>query len=190
MPGDLPSDRRRTHEEEYFRKKDRELVDKIRQAAAADQARRDMGTKTGLNDPELLRELQELGFTPDTVSLLPLVPIVQVAWAEGGITPAERRLVVELARDRGIEAGSAADRQLAEWMDRRPSPDVFSRATRLIGAMLATEAPRDLNAEDLVRHCERIAASSGGILGIGRVSAEERAMLEQIAAQLKTRASP
>jgi hypothetical protein len=187
MPDDSLSDRRRTHEEEYFRKKDRELVDKIRQAAAADQARRDMGTKTGLNDPDLLRELQALGFTPETVSLLPLVPIIQVAWAEGGITPAERRLLLELARDRGIEAGSAADKQLSDWLDRRPSADVFSRATRLIGAMLATEAPRDLNAEDLVKHCERIAAASGGILGIGRVSAEERATLERIAAQLKTR---
>lgn len=187
MADDFLSDRRRTQEEEYFRRKDRELVDKMRRAAAAEQARRDMGAKTGLNDPDLIRELQELGFTPDTVSLLPLVPIVEVAWAEGGIAPEERKLLIELARGRGIEHGSPADRQLADWLDRRPSPEVFARATRLISAMLASDAPPDLTAEDLVRHCESIAAASGGILGIGRVSAAERATLAQIAGQLRIR---
>ena len=107
MADDPGSKRQRVAEEDYFRKKDRELVEKMRQAAAADQTRRDLGAKTGLKDPELLRELQVLGFTPDTVALLPLVPVVQMAWAEGGVTPAERRL---------LEA------RLAEPNVSRPSP--------------------------------------------------------------------
>lgn len=194
MADDSLADRRRAHEEEYFRRKDRELLEKMRRAAAAERARRDLGAKAGTSDPDLLRGLEELGFTPDTVSLLPLVPIVQVAWAEGGISPAERTLLLELARGRGIEEGSAAGRQLADWLDRRPSADVFARATRLIAAMLASDhadadaAARNLSAEDLVKHCERVAAASGGIFGLGRVSAQERATLEQIAAQLRTRA--
>ena len=52
----------------------------------------------GLSDPGLLQELQSLGFTTDTVALLPLVPLVQVAWADSGITPAERDLIVQIAR--------------------------------------------------------------------------------------------
>ena len=61
----------------------------------------DMIAKTGLSDPELLRDLNELGFTPETVTLLPLVPIVQVAWAEGGVSdltvgwPTEGRPVLD-----------------------------------------------------------------------------------------------
>ena len=61
----------------------------------------------------MLRELQVLGFTPETVALLPLVPLVQMAWAEGGVSDAERRLILQFARTRGIEEGSGADRQLA-----------------------------------------------------------------------------
>jgi hypothetical protein len=34
-------------------------------------------------------------------------------WADGGISDRERELVIEAARARGIEAGSTADRQLA-----------------------------------------------------------------------------
>ena len=183
------SDRGRAHEEDYFRKKDRELIEKMRQTAASEQTRNALGAATGLQDPALLHDLQELGFTPETVTLLPLVPIVQMAWAEGGVTGPERKLIVDLARARGVAAGSEADRQLAAWLDRRPPADVFARATRLIRAMLAnpSDARADLTADDLIAYCENIAAASGGVFGMGRVSAEERTMLAKIAEELKGR---
>lgn len=184
---DAFAERGRTLEEEYFRKKDRELIEKMKQAAAAEQARRDMGTRTGLTDPDMLRELEELGFTPETVALLPLVPVVQMAWAEGGITPAERKMLTDLAHARGMAAGSAAEQLLLDWMNRRPDESVFTRATRLIRAMLSAGGQGDLTAEDLVKYCESIASASGGILGIGKISAEERSLLTSIASELKTR---
>lgn len=181
--------RKRENEEDYFRKQDQELIERMRKAGAADRARKELGEKTGLHDPEVLRELEQLGFSPDTISLLPLVPVLQVAWAEGGISPAERKLMVGLARARGVVEGSPADRQLGEWLAHRPAPHVFTRAGRLINAMLAAGAPEmhDLTADDLVKYCESIAAASGGILGLGRVSPEERAALSQIQAALKKR---
>ena len=38
---------------------------------------------------------------------------------------------------------------------------------------------------ELIRQCEQIAAASGGLFGIGKVSSAERATLEQIARGLK-----
>ncbi|HET9265446.1 MAG TPA: hypothetical protein VFO14_20505 [Vicinamibacterales bacterium] len=185
---DAFAERGRTLEEEYFRKKDRELIEKMKQAAAAEQARRDMGTKTGLTDPDMLHELEELGFTPETVSLLPLVPLVQMAWAEGGITKDERKMLIDLAHARGMTAGSPAEQQLNDWMARRPDDSVFTRATRLIRAMLSVGGQTDLTADDLVKYCEAIASASGGILGIiGKISAEERALLKSLASELTTR---
>lgn len=183
------TDQARKREEDYFRKRDRELIDRMRQGAARDQARRDLEARTGLHDPALLKDLEDLGFTPETIALLPLVPIVQVAWAEGGVSDAERKLIVQLARSRGIESGTAADRQLGDWLERRPSADVFARATRLIRAMLdhPADSGASLSADDVIKYAESIAAASGGILGIGKVSAEERATLAQIAAALKNR---
>lgn len=176
----------RSREEEYFRRKDRELVEKLRQAAAAEGARREMEHTTGIHDPAMLQELEELGFTPETVSLLPIIPVVQVAWAEGGVSDAERHLIVAFARERGIGPGSAADQLLEIWLAQRPSDDVFARAGRLIRAML--DHPEDhgetLTIEDLVHRCEAIAAASGGILGFGKISAEEKAMLSRIQSAL------
>lgn len=187
--GDFLDDRRRASEEDYFRKKDRELVEKMRKAAAADRAQGELSAKSGLHDPAMIAELGALGFTPDTISVLPLVPIVQMAWAEGGITPAERTLLVKLARERGIAEGSAADRQLSDWMARQPSADVFARATRLIRAMLDTGSGEagTMSADDVIKYSESVAAASGGILGIGRISSEERETLAKIVAALKAR---
>jgi hypothetical protein len=186
MERDSMHDRGRALEEEYFRKKDRELLEKMRAAAAAEQARADLSAKTGLTDPGLVQELQELGFTPDTVSLLPLMPVIQVAWAEGGVTASERSLILKLARSRGIEDGSPADRQLADWLERRPSDTVFSHAARLIRAMLdSTSSAAGMTADDLVRYCESIAEASGGFFGINRVGSDEKQILASLAATLK-----
>ena len=190
---DAFAERGRALEEEYFRKKDRELIEKLRRAAAADQERGELSKQTGVNDPVLLADLQEIGLTADTVVLLPLVPAVELAWAEGGITPAERQLVLSLARSRGITEGSAPDRLLNTWMASRPTPEQFAKARRLLSALLDSGAPiaKDLTADQLVKYCEQIASASGGLFGLPMraISMEERDLLSRIAADLKSRPS-
>ena len=191
---DSLAERGRAIEEEYFRRKDRELVEKMRQAKAAEAARGEMGRATGLEDPALLKGLQDLGFTPDTVILLTVIPVLEMAWAENEITPAERRLIVEFARSRGIAEGTAADAQLTEWMTTRPDEAVFRGAGRLIAAVLSSgsvQATGSLTADDLVAWCEEIAAASGGLLGtrLGSISSEEKALLARIASELQARQS-
>ena len=185
---DIIHERGRSLEDDYFRKKDRELVEKLQRAAAAETARADISKATGLSDPALADELLALGFTGETVALLPIVPIVQMAWAEGGVSAAERDLIVKFARGRGIAAGSAADTQLSAWMSARPSEEVFTRAGRLIRAMLDSGGA-GLNADDLVAYCENIASASGGVFGIGKISGEERALLSKLVSDLKGRQS-
>ena len=54
---------------------------------------------------------------------------------------------------------------------------------RLISAVMSGQSANtaSLSAEDLVKYCEEIAAASGGLLGIGKVSSEERKLLASIA---------
>jgi len=186
MPDD-PLSAKRAHEEEYFQRKDRELIEKIRAQAKVQQQLREMGEKIGVTDPEISRELAELGFTPETVRLLPLMPILEMAWAEGEVTGSERKLMVDIARSRGFEEGSAADRQLVDWLERRPVASVFRRASRLIGALFASGGRFDITPDDIIQHCEAIADASGGLFGIRRVSTEERATLARIANEIKSR---
>jgi hypothetical protein len=184
---DDPLSHRRKNEEEYFQKKDRELVEKMREQGKREQQLRELGEQIGVTDPETTRELAELGFTIETVRLLPLIPILETAWAEGGVSASERKMVIDLARARGIEDDSAADGQLAEWLDRRPDEGLFRRARRLISALFASGGHFDLTPDDLLKYCEAIAEASGGLFGIGRVSSEERATLERIATEIRSR---
>jgi hypothetical protein len=182
------TDHIRAQEDEYFRRKDRELVEMLRKADAHAKARQALEEETGIHDPAMLRELDLLGFTPDTISLLPLVPVLQVAWAKAGISTAERTMILNLARSRGIADGSPADHVLKLWLEVKPSNETFHKAARLISAVLdASDHHVHVSADELLEYCEKIAHSSGGIFGIGVVSAEERAAIAEIAAALKDR---
>jgi hypothetical protein len=185
---DFLGNREYSQEEEYFRRKDRELIEKMRKAAEASQVRKQLGERVGLDDPEVVQELQDLGFTPDTVELLPLMPAIEMAWAEGGVTAQERSTLVNLARARGVAEGSAADVQLRSLLDIRPDAQVFARAMRMITALLERGHGAKLDADDLVKFSEEVALASGGILGIiGRISREEKELLNSLATQLKAR---
>jgi hypothetical protein len=186
MPWDETEREKRV--EGMFRAKEIEEQERLRQAAlqeeAREQARNELRTRTGLPDPQL-QELESLGFTPETVSLLPLIPVVQVAWAEGKVTDAERAALLKLARARNIEEGSAADRKLKEWLAHPPPKQVFASAGHLIAAMLSGPSAMNLSADEVVKYCEIIASASGGMLGIHRISDEERALIASITSELK-----
>ncbi len=174
-------DRGKALEDEYFRRKDRELIERLRETAAANALRRELGELTGLDDADVTA-LQSLGFTAETVALLPFLPLIQIAWAEGGVTDKERQLLVEFARARGIADGSASDAQLSRWLDTPPSREVYDGAARLTRAMLDDSGSvQGLSEGELLDYCERIATASGGLFGRGKISTEERALLASIA---------
>lgn len=178
-------------EEDYFHRREQEFIERLRRRMALEAECRELAETLGLNDRELLRTLQEMGYRRATVRLLYLVPLVQVAWAEGSVSRGERELILKAARLRGIEPGSAAYERLTEWLNERPSEEFFERTLRLISAMLQALPPEEREADkrDLVAYCTRVAEVSGGLVGFvglgGRVCREERELLERIAAELE-----
>jgi hypothetical protein len=184
---DAFAERERLLEEDYFRRKEKELIEKMRSHARADAERRRLGDQAGVADEEVLRDLQDLGYTPETVSLLHLVPLIQMAWAEGNVSMRERDLIVRAARARGIEVDSAADQQLHRWLANRPSQELFERTLRAIRAILAARSPQERaeSERDLLSLCTAIASASGGIVGFGAVSNDERQILKHITDELE-----
>jgi hypothetical protein len=185
-------DRRRNQEEEYFQKQEQELIAKLRQRGREEASRGRMAERTGVADQEILNDLETLGYTPETVTLLYLVPLLQIAWAEGGVSDRERALIIEAARARGIEEGSAADRQLATWLASRPPADLFEKTLRAIGTILHSrpQEEREESQRDLLSYCTAIASASGGILGFGKVSPEEQRLLARISQELEHTRGP
>lgn len=186
MSDDISNSRRRESEERHFQKLEQELIAKLRKRNEEAAQVRSLSERTGIVDEGILTDLRELGYTDDTVKLLYLAPLVQVAWADGTLSDRERVLILEAARSRGIDEASSAGRQLDEWLTSRPSEDTLGKAMRIIGAMLDARpaAERETSERDLLSYCSAIADASGGLLGFGKVSAHERELIGRITTEL------
>jgi hypothetical protein len=169
---------RKAKEEEYFHKKERELLEKLRQRSAVEADRKGMAAVVQSEDPRLLEDLRELGYTAATVKLLFAVPLIQVAWGSGSVDDKERALILELAR---ADDGPARS-QLTAWLDQKPAEEFFSQSLRIIGSLIGGSGEAK---QDLLASCLRIAQASGGILGLGSVSSGERDALERVAREIE-----
>ena len=83
-----------------------------------------------MDDADLARDLKQLGIDRKTLRALPLLPLVQVAWADGRIQDAERGLIREVARRYGLEGEERV--VLERWLARRPTADEFERARKVL----------------------------------------------------------
>lgn len=162
------------------------LADRIRRRAYLE--RRRMTEAIGLANEEVLQSLQDLGYSPDTVRLIHLVPLVQVAWADGSLTRREAKRILDAARARGIENGTASHRVLQDWLD-QPPPEGFCRRTLAVLRHLLRALPEEQQRSakvDLASCCCLVAEASGGILGLGsRISTVEQRMLRRIGLELQ-----
>jgi hypothetical protein len=185
---DILADRKNALEGEYFRKKEQELIEKLKQRAKAATEREGLAEAAGVSNEQILEAFREMGFDRETVALLHFIPLLEVAWSDGSVSPKERAGILEMARARGITEGSPAHGKLLGWLGNRPDPVLLERAKTVLRDLLAlmTDDKRQSAARDLVAALEAVAAASGGILGLGaRTSAEERAVIERVAAEIQ-----
>src|SRR5581483_9141016 len=135
-------DRKRSQEEEYFHRQEQEFIEKMRQRMRLEAERRELGEHLGVADEEVLRTLQELGYTRETIALLYLAPLLQVAWADGRISPRESSLILRAAHYRGIDEQHPAYAKLTAWLDERPPEEFFAQTLRAIGLILQALPPK------------------------------------------------
>ena len=174
-------------EEEYFGRKNQELIEKLRERRERDADRQKMAEMMGVDDQDVLEALQDLGYTSETIPLLPIVPLVEVAWAEGGVADREREMIFKIAEARGVPPDGVAHEMLSHWLENRPSERFFDNSLRAIRVIfdLLPEEQRLAGRRDLIAYCSQIASAvSSGIFGPGGVTDEERALIARIAAEI------
>ncbi|MDP6581501.1 MAG: hypothetical protein QF681_12670 [Vicinamibacterales bacterium] len=181
-------DRERALENEYFRRKDAELIARLREQGRLEQERRALRDQLGSVDERLPAELQQAGLTDEGLALLHLVPLVDVAWADKGVTARERDLVLALAARRGVAVDTPEHERLEGWLKRRPDQQVFETAYEAIRTLLEHQetSARNTSRLELVAWTTRVAEATGGILGMLPISREERECLDRIAELITT----
>ena len=162
------------------------------EAAAVENVRRDLAEALGTDDAEIVEGFRLLGLDGDTAEAFSLLPLVYVAWAEGRVSGPERRRILDDARNRGVDEGTAAHETLLGWLEERPDERTFEIAFELIRRTLerTEERQRGTRASRLIGECIRIAKASGGVRGFvgggDNVCPDEVAALRRVAGYVVT----
>ena len=131
----------------------------------------------------------------DYSKLIPLVPLVKTAWAEGRVTKRERHLVFEAANRFGIKEGTPAHRRLGEWLELPPTEEFFDSGLDILrGRWQKLDAKeKDRRRFETLDDCTRIAEASGGTSnfpsGGVKICVEEIAAVKHIAKKLNAAAT-
>jgi hypothetical protein len=191
MPDHIITERERALEDEYFRKEESALLEKLREHSKLQEISVALAKKLQVDDPDLLQRIVALGVTLDTGPAFLLAPLVQVAWAEGRVSERERLVVLRIAAERGLEETSPAHAQLVEWLRVRPVDELFATAVEAIRVGLSVLSPeeREERIERILGACRQVADVSGGfsrLLGLrSGASTEEKSLLDTLAAALR-----
>lgn len=179
MSHDALQDRRKSLEEAFFAKQDAKLIAQLRADREKKLGIAALKSASRIEDPELLARLVDLGIDARSWTALALMPLVEVAWADGSVEPKERKAILAAAREHGVEPGSPGEALLESFLTTRPGPSVFAAwggyVTELVANLSAEE--REAMRARLVERARKVAKAAGGMLGIASISDAEKRVI-------------
>jgi len=185
MADKLFGDRRKSIEAEFFRRQDAMLIEKRRREQERWAARAALAAASRITDQVLLDQLVAFGISADTLTALSLVPLVEVAWADGSVEDAEKQAILAAARAAGLDASSSGYRLIDGALSERRKPGLKRMWEQYIANICATLPAEECEAlrMELLRQARAVAEAAGGFMGLGsKVSSQEAALLAEIAA--------
>jgi hypothetical protein len=175
-------DRGKALENQFYEKENKEKLAAMKAKLDTSSSKEDLRKVSGMTDDAVLDKLVHLKLTANTIAALSLVPLIQVAWADGTIQDNERTAILQGAHGKGLEQGTDGYALLQTWLAKRPSDELLEAWEAYIKALTAqlNDEQNRLLKNQIVGFAKMVAAAAGGILGFGKVSASEEAVLHRI----------
>jgi hypothetical protein len=165
------------HEQEQeVRKAFRERMEKIGQREQLTQV-------SGIHDEAVLDRLIALDIGPETLAALEIVPLVFVAWADGGVQADERETIIEFAQAAGIRPQDGRYPLLEHWLKRRPKAEALDAWKHYVKDLCQRLEKPEIEKlkHELLDRAEEVAKVAGGFLGFGnKITDSEQRMLEEL----------
>lgn len=174
------SDRRQALEDEFFRREHERLRQALQHKKEIAQVKDELKAVTGIDDDAILDRLAELGVEVDTLAAIALVPLVEVAWADGKLEGPEKEALLAAARELGIDPRHPAYELFSQWMIHRPPARMLDAWTAYVQGLAGhlDEGERAALREKLMGRARAVAKAAGGFLGLGnKISPEEETAL-------------
>ncbi len=172
----------RSLEDAFFLERDRQLIARKAELLKMAETKEALASVSGMKDPEVLDLLVNLNVRPETLAALTAIPLVEVVWADGKVDDKERQVVLDFASAQGITPGTVGHELLERWLAHRPAPGLLAAWQHYTQALCARLSPHQRThlKEELLRNVRAAALASGGFLGLGKISAEEKAVLAKL----------
>jgi hypothetical protein len=175
--------RRNELEEKFFAERDMELLRALREKTATQERKKALAEASGVDDEDLIDQLDLLGITGETLAALSLVPLIAVAWADGTLDVKERQAVLAAAEQKGMQKEHAGYQLLDRWLSRKPDAKLLDLWKSYVSEILPklSEPARSALKDDLLGRARAVAEAAGGLLGLGKkVSKSEQAALSDL----------
>jgi hypothetical protein len=167
----------------FFIKEDQKLIEKLRAMRKLAETKEELLKVSGIKNDAVLTKLVELNVRPEALASLSLVPLVEVAWADGSVDEDEKKAVLKAVEQLGFAKGSADFELVLQWMEHRPAPQMLEAWMHYIEGLcekLTIPEKKGLK-EELVGHSRAIATASGGFIGLGnKISKAEDGILKKL----------
>lgn len=183
MGTDYIRDRSRALENAFFAKRDAAKLAALRAQLAKEAQVAELAAASGIEDHEVLEALVDLDIRAETYAALTLVPMIEVAWADGTLDAKERKAVLTSAAGQGVKEGTPAYGLLESWLEARPGTELREAWFAYLEALMERLPPNGRREfkRALVGRAEQVAEASGGFLGLtSKVSASERKVLDEL----------
>jgi hypothetical protein len=169
-------------ENQFYEKENKEKLASMKAKLDTQSSKEDLRKVSGMTDDAVLDKLVGLGLTANTIAALSLVPLIEVAWADGTIQDNERTAILQGAHGKGLEIGTPGYDLLQTWLAKRPASALLEAWEAYIKALTAqlNDEQNRLLKNQIVGFAKMVAGAAGGFLGIGRVSASEEEVLKRI----------
>ena len=181
--GDALSMRGRSLEEAFFIERDAKLIAQRRKLDEMKKTKEVLSEISGIKNPKTLDQLMALEISPTVLASLVILPLVEVAWADGKLSEEEKKTVLAQAAKGGFAKGTVNYEILEAWLKERPSPKFLFAWIHYIEGLQESmdQEELDLLKNDLLERATKVANSSGGFLGLtSKISPEEKAVLKRM----------
>ncbi len=175
--------RGRALEDEFFHKENQRLLEKLRHMKRMEESKEALAETSGIANDATLESLLELNIHAQTLAALAIVPLIEVAWADGHVDKKEQQAILAAAHASGLHRGHAGYELLESWLAHQPQSKLLETWEQYIQELckqLSKEERESLEAQFLGR-ARSVAEASGGFLGLGfKVSKAEADVLETL----------
>ena len=182
MDQDLFESQRQQLEDSFFLKEDKALIENLKKMQKIKETKESLREASGITDSDVLAKLVELDIRPETLAAVTLLPLIEVAWADGEVQEKEKAAIQKAAEKSGIKAGSVELQLLDSWMNHKPTSDVFEAWEHYTKGLCSklTSAEASILKKEIIDHATSVAEAFGGFIGLNKISNEEKKVIERL----------